>query len=81
MVSKIAALRTLNIQNGHNGLPKGERHNPGDDFDSRRIAKDAAFEKARAALKDAIHVGHDYLTETERDIIELIRAILARRIT
>ena len=52
-----------------------------DDFDSRRLAKDAAFNKARAALKDAIRAGHDYLTETERDIIELIRAVLERRIT
>jgi hypothetical protein len=87
MVSKINALKVHNLNQGHGGLPKGYPPPEGGpisereaSFENRRLAKEAAFKKAIHALVDVKHVGHDYLNETERDLVGFVRVMLLRKL-
>lgn len=48
-------------------------------IESRRIAKNAVFDKAINTLADANKVGFDFLTETERDLIGFVCGMLERK--
>lgn len=48
--------------------------------ENRQIAIESSYKKAITALLDVVHVDHDYLNETERELVDFVRTMLIRKI-